>query len=130
MPRPVLPRAALAACAVLALAGCGEDKPVTAQNRTVGVKLDEYRIVPEVVRAPAGALRVIARNRGRLTHNLKIQRIPNDPEERFEDLGGTDTLQPGERGEARIVLRPGRYRMACSIANHDELGQYGTLIVE
>lgn len=120
----------LAAFAVAALAGCGGGpEPVPAQNRTIGVRLDEYRILPEAVTAPAGELRVIARNRGRLTHNLKIQRIPENPEGPYEDLGGTRTLQPGERGESRIVLAPGTYRMACSIANHDDLGQYGTLTV-
>lgn len=100
-----------------------------ALNRTIGVRLDEYRILPTAIRAPAGALRIIARNRGRLTHNVRVETTPDDPEARPDVLGGTATLHPGERDEQSIVLRPGRYRLICSIANHDVLGQFGTLIV-
>jgi len=46
-------------------------------------------------------------------------------------LGSTPTAQPREtvRTARAIRLAPGRYRLACTIANHDTLGQYGTLIV-
>ena len=131
MPGPMLRRAAPSIAVALAavLAGCGSAGPVPVANRTIGVKLDEYRITPERISAPAGELRIIARNRGRLTHNLKIERVPADPEGRPEVLGGTATLHPGERGESRITLEPGTYRLACTIANHDDLGQYGELVV-
>ncbi len=121
-------RFGLAATIVL-LAGCGADRPTPALHRTIGVRLDEYRIVPEAITAPAGRLRIIARNRGRLTHNVKVQTIPSDPEQQPDVLGGTDTLQPGERDEKSIVLRPGRYELVCTIGNHDDLGQFGTLTV-
>ena len=128
---PLPPRSAAAGAAVLlTLAGCGADDPLPVENRTIGVRLDEYRIRPERISAPAGTLRIIARNKGRLTHNLKVQREGDDPEARPEDLGGTDTLHPGERGEGTITLGPGTYRLACTIANHDDLGQYGELVVE
>ena len=39
------------------------------------------------------------------------------------------TAHPGETVVARAVLRPGRYRLVCTLANHDNLGQYGVLIV-
>ena len=32
-------------------------------------------------------------------------------------------------GVRRLVLKPGRYRLACTISNHDNLGQYGELKV-
>jgi hypothetical protein len=28
-----------------------------------------------------------------------------------------------------VRLNPGTYRMRCSLANHDDLGMYGTLLV-
>ena len=38
----------------------------------------------------------------------------------------------GIGGTQRIVsgLQPGTYRLVCTIANHDDLGQYGTLKVQ
>ena len=40
-------------------------------------------------------------------------------------------MQPGERAEAiKVTLLPGEYRLVCTIANHDDLGQYGTLKVQ
>jgi len=117
--------------ALVPLAGCGggESDAIPAQNRTIGVKLSEYRITPGRIVAPAGKLRLIARNEGILTHNVVVQRVPDDPGEEPEALGRTDTLHPGERAETEITLKPGTYRMVCTLGNHDDLGQYGTLIV-
>ena len=40
-------------------------------------------------------------------------------------------MQPGETAPAiKIALQPGTYRLVCTIANHDDLGQYGTLVVK
>ena len=45
--------------------------------------------------------------------------------------GGTRTAQPGETVTTTFPqLEPGTYRLACTIANHDDLGQYGKLIVQ
>ena len=38
-------------------------------------------------------------------------------------------MHPGERVETEFTIRPGTYRLVCTIANHDDLGQIGTLIV-
>ena len=40
-------------------------------------------------------------------------------------------MQAGESAEPiKVVLTPGTYRLVCTIANHDDLGQYGELVVE
>jgi plastocyanin len=128
MPRRHLTLVALASLPLLA-AGCGSSRAVPVQNRTVGVKLDEYRITPEKMTAPAGELRIIARNRGRLTHNVVVETIVKSPEDQPQILGRVDTLHPGERAETHITLKRGTYRLVCTIGNHDDLGQYGTLVV-
>jgi uncharacterized cupredoxin-like copper-binding protein len=28
-----------------------------------------------------------------------------------------------------VTLRPGTYELRCTLANHDDLGMYGTLVV-
>ena len=136
MPRP---RARLPRLVALALAlagtsapaaGCGGE-PATIEDRTLTVRLSEYRLEPQDVRVRAGRLRVVAVNRGRLTHNLHVVRPdPDDRERPPADLGGTPTAQPGDtRRHTFRNLRPGRYRIVCTIANHDDLGMWGTLEV-
>ena len=124
--------AAIAVAAAVALAGCGEDDPTTIDGRELRVRLDEYRIIPEDVRVQAGRLRIVATNVGRLTHNVKVvQEDEEDREAREIEVGGTGTAQPGETVTFTFEdLPPGEYRMACTIANHDHLGQYGELFVE
>ncbi|HEV2062287.1 MAG TPA: cupredoxin domain-containing protein [Solirubrobacteraceae bacterium] len=122
---------ALAVACAAALAGCGEEDPVRIEDRELRVELDEFRIVPEDVSVAPGRLRIVATNVGRLTHNLHV--VKEDEEDREApptDLGGTSTAQPGETATYTFEnLRPGEYRMVCTIANHDDLGQYGELIV-
>jgi plastocyanin len=127
--RPVVFAAIATTC--LVLTGCGDDPPVTVENRTLTVELDEYRILPEDAVVRPGRLRIAATNVGRLTHNLKIVRERKDDREAPPiELGGTATAQPGDTVSATFErLRPGRYRMVCTISNHDDLGQYGELIV-
>ena len=134
MPRAMPLRLALLGTLLLAvagLAGCGEDDPVRIESRELRVELDEFRIVPEDVSVASRRLRIVATNVGRLTHNLKI--VKEDEEDREApptDLGGTGTAQHGETATFTFEnLEPGEYRIVCTITNHDDLGQYGELIV-
>ena len=135
MPRPMPLRALLSAVlasAVLALAGCGDEEPVRADGRELRVELDEFRVIPQNSVVSSGRLRIVATNVGRLPHNLKVVR--EDEEDREApptELGGTGTAQPGETATFTFAnLDPGEYRVVCTITNHDDLGQYGDLIVE
>ena len=137
MPGPVpSPRAIRAAPVALALAlaalaaGCGGE-PVEVEGRTLRLRLDEYGISPQDVKVSPGRAGVVAPNAGRLTHNVRVVRQgPDDAEAPRVGLDGTRTAQPGESVPVTIDLRPGEYRVDCTIANHDDLGQYGTLVVE
>jgi uncharacterized cupredoxin-like copper-binding protein len=76
----------------------------------------------------SGRVELVARNVGRLTHNLRVEVPPGDPEEQTEPLATTPTAQPGETVRVTVSLKPGTYRMRCSLANHDDLGMYGTVL--
>ena len=96
-------------------------------------RADEQRAAGEeedgLVRA--GRVRLQAVNTGRLTHNLTVESFEHEEGEEPHLYGRTDTLHPGQRGSERapIYLKPGKYRLTCTIGNHDDLGQYGELKV-
>jgi plastocyanin len=122
----------LVALAALPAAGCGADVAYTrAPDRRVDVRLDEYRVLPEHIEARAGRITLVARNTGRLTHNLAVVQferpLGTEQEKGYGDP--TKTLFPGETGQTTVDLKPGKYRLVCTIANHDNLGQYGELKV-
>jgi hypothetical protein len=130
MPRSTLPPALLAVLA-LALGGCGDEGVFRTDRPILRLMLDEYRVVPQsIVVVKPKRMKFDVRNDGRLTHNLAIQ-IPEGPDGRPVEVARTETMQPGERAEAiKLTLQPGEYRLVCTIANHDDLGQYGTLKVQ
>jgi hypothetical protein len=130
MLRSTLPIAPLAALA-LAFAGCGEGEVFRTERPLLKITLDEYRIVPQNVSIRPGRTKLVVRNSGRLTHNLAIQdelpggRFVEQPDRRVA------TMQPGQTAEPiKVELTPGTYRLVCTIANHDDLGQFGTLEVK
>jgi hypothetical protein len=125
--------AACLAATALATAGCGESERVRTDRPILRLTLDEYRILPQNVSVRPGRIKIVARNTGRLTHNLVIQVPPEEPGDKpVPVLGGRLTsMQPGEAAEPiKVVLAKGTYRIVCTIANHDDLGQYGELVVE
>ena len=131
----LLPRCAtLAAVGAAALAaGCGEPDPVDDRDGRLRLELTEYALDPQVIKTSSPAVRIRAVNRGRLTHNVAIQEEAEGEGALAQPrvLGSTPTAHPGEtvRTGRAIRLAPGRYRLACTVANHDTLGEYGTLIV-
>ncbi len=129
MPRSILPAilvGALAAC----LSGCGDDDVFRTDRPILRMKLDEYRIVPQNIVAKPGRMKFVVRNTGRLTHNLVLQ-IPEGPDGKPVEIARVSTMQPGETGEPiKVTLLRREYRLVCTIANHDDLGQYGKLDVQ
>jgi plastocyanin len=131
MPAQRATLAALGAVAIFAAAGCGGDQPFVRarSDGTVRMTLDEFRLDPERVYSPTSRVRIVARNTGRLTHNVAIVSDDTSPDAEEVQYARSRTAHPGETVVARATLRPGRYRLVCTLANHDNLGQYGTLVV-
>jgi plastocyanin len=117
----------LALCSLL-VAGCGGDddsgRTVTAPaNSKLRVVADEYSFDPStIVLKGAGTLTLNLRNGGSLAHNLKL--FKGD-----EEVGGTPTLPSGESKSTRLNLEHGRYRMVCTVGDHEQLGMRGTVEV-
>jgi hypothetical protein len=120
---------ALAAIATPLLAGCGTQRTVRVSTHEVNLVLSEYRIAPQSTEAPAGRLRIVARNRGILTHNIELERGSLDSSERTV-IARIHTLLPGER-EAILTgpLAPGRYLLVSTVEDQTTLGMSATLIL-
>ena len=129
----VLAAVAGTAGAVAFMGGCGDDgRAVVDRDATLRLRVDEFRIAPANVRTRAGRVHLVARNAGRLTHNVAVETFSDSPEtDSPVELGRTATAHPGETvsENGELTLRPGKYRLVCTIGNHDDLGQYGTLVV-
>ena len=108
--------------ALLALAGCGEGPTTRERSHKFTVTLDDYVIRPQYISAPRGKLSVTAVNRGRVGHTLRI-RVNDTVVLAFM------AIPPGQRRTRTFHLRKGRYTMFCAIANHEELGMRGTLVI-
>lgn len=126
MSRSVTTAAVLAALAAV-VGGCGGDDPYRTDRPILRMVVDEYRIVPQDVVVRPGRMKFVVRNTGRLPHNLVIQE-PDGPDGKPVEIARTDTMQPGQTAPAiKVTLAPGTYRLVCTILNHDDLGQYGSL---
>jgi uncharacterized cupredoxin-like copper-binding protein len=122
----------VAVLGALVATGCGDEIAYTrAPDRRVDVRLDEYRVLPEHIQVTAGRVTITARNTGRLTHNLVVVQFSRPLGDEVEHQYGqpTKTLFPGETGSTTVNLKAGKYRLICTIGNHDNLGQYAELKV-
>jgi plastocyanin len=123
------PAVILFASAAAVAGGCGGDDLVVDRDAVLHLKLDEYRIRPGRIAVRPGRIRIVARNEGVLTHNVVVQ-VPAESEvQKPRQLARTDTAHPGQTVTAAVVLEPGTYRLACTIGNHVNLGQFATLEV-
>jgi uncharacterized cupredoxin-like copper-binding protein len=109
----------------IGLAGCWGGETAVLEERVVTVTLDDYAIMPQDISVREGRVRFVASNAGRLTHNLRVE----EPDDGTEPLGGTETAQPGDTVRTTVDLEPGTYLLRCSLANHDDLGMTGKLVV-
>jgi plastocyanin len=116
------PLALAAALALVFASGCGGAKPVR-ETHAFTITLDDYLIRPQAIRVPKGRrLTVTVHNAGRLGHTLRIRSANHN-------VMVITTIAPGGSRSRSFKLAPGRYTMYCALANHEELGMSGTLVV-
>jgi hypothetical protein len=89
----------------------------------LGVGASEFHLVLSRPSVRAGVVEIELQNTGQDPHDLRVRRV-----------GGTRTFtipltKPGARREIAIHLRPGRYRLWCSVAGHRALGMQALLRV-
>jgi len=89
------------------------------------VELSEWAIKPGTLDLPAGKTKFVATNVGNVTHNVAFSLegqgiVGKSPD--FKKADGPQTFE--------VDLKPGTYKMVCTIVGHEEAGMVGTLTVK
>jgi hypothetical protein len=85
---------------------------------------DEFRFSSSRGAVPAGRLRLQLKNIGEDDHDLRIVGPRGTPR------AATGVVRPGRVGQIRVRLPRGRYTLICTVADHEERGMRGTLVVK
>jgi uncharacterized cupredoxin-like copper-binding protein len=93
---------------------------------------------------PAGDVKFEVSNGSKDTvHEMLVLPLPADgaalpysakdarfDEEKAGSLGEVEELQPGKSGDLTLTLKPGKYALACNVANHFANGMWTVLTVK
>ena len=107
---------------LLALVGCDRRPTTDVPDGAVTLRVRDFRYDHQTVRVPVGRITFDVRNAGREETNFRLRRGDRE-------LLSVSTIEPGASGTASIRLPAGRYTMYSSVGRHEELGEYGELIV-
>jgi uncharacterized cupredoxin-like copper-binding protein len=100
-----------------------------AARGTVYVQLGDYWAAPAVSSIRAGKVTFVAKNVGRVPHELMVERMPmkfDSPMHPNEDAaqGMIADMDPGHSGRMTMRLRPGTYMLFCNVSGHYAAGQH------
>jgi plastocyanin len=95
--------------------------PAPKGGGTVTIGETEYKLIPAHATARAGAVSVVAKNTGTIVHTLEVE--GNGVEKKTGDIS------PGSSATLKASLKPGTYKMYCTVSGHKGLGMKGTLVV-
>ncbi len=91
------------------------------QEGPVEIALKDFKLEPEQITVKAGKVTFVLINKGRYTHDLRVEGQGVD--EKAPRVGA------GREFRWELTLEPGEYHISCPISNHDERGMVGTLVV-
>jgi hypothetical protein len=83
----------------------------------------EYRIGTSRAKAPAGLLVAQLQNNGQDDHDLAVRTA------RGQIVAKTKIVHHGGLGQLRVRLKPGRYQLVCTLADHEARGMRAVLVV-
>jgi uncharacterized cupredoxin-like copper-binding protein len=95
----------------------------------VYVQLGDYWAAPTVRSVNAGKVTFVAKNVGRVPHELMVERMPikmDGPMQPNEHAaqGMIDDMMAGQSGHMTVRLGPGTYMLFCNAPGHYALGQH------
>jgi hypothetical protein len=83
----------------------------------------EYRLLLSRGAVKAGAVSLEAIDRGMDPHDLRLRAVVSKGEIAAPEL------RPGQRWDGVVHLKPGTYRLWCTLPEHARLGMHATLTV-
>jgi hypothetical protein len=83
----------------------------------------EFHIGASRKSAPAGVLVAELKNNGQDDHDLAVRNAHG------QVIASTGVVRHGALGRLRVRLRPGRYVLVCTLADHEALGMRSVLVV-
>jgi hypothetical protein len=92
------------------------------------VTADEWMLLTSRQAVKAGRVQVQLYNRGEDAHDIAARRV-NRLAERVGRTWRIRETRPGELGEATWRLRSGKYRLWCTLREHEALGMRASLRV-
>jgi uncharacterized cupredoxin-like copper-binding protein len=126
------------------LLGAGVAGAALPKATTVIVNADEYSFAPSTPRAPAGRVRFVVHNDGRMEHDLVILRTDRAPNaiplkgktgrtvehgKGVKKMGAIRRIRSGEIKSDTVRLPAGHYVLVCSIAGHYAAGMFSEFVV-
>jgi uncharacterized cupredoxin-like copper-binding protein len=95
----------------------------------VSVQLGDFTVKPSAPAVQAGKVTFVARNVGKVEHELMIERMPmktDGPGQPNEEAaqGMIEDMQPGQSGRMTVKLTPGKYVLFCNVPGHYAAGQH------
>lgn len=83
----------------------------------------EFHLGASRASTPAGVLIAQLKNNGQDDHDLAVRNA------RGRIIASTGVVRHGALGQLRVRLRPGRYVLVCTLADHEALGMRAVLVV-
>ena len=134
-------RTTIALLAVVALGLVGALGASAARSAAaVSVKLKEFTLVPTPKTAKAGKVTFVARNTGKVEHELVViktnvppGKLPVNAKSRVSEkgsVGEVGEIGPGQVKQRTLTLARGRYVLLCNLPGHYKAGQYSGFTVQ
>lgn len=106
-----------------------------AKHGTIYVQLGDFWAGPTVSVTRPGKVTFVARNVGKVPHELMVERMPMkfespmSPDENAAQ-GMIADMQPGHTGRMTMRLRAGKYMLFCNLPGHYASGQHMVFTVK
>jgi uncharacterized cupredoxin-like copper-binding protein len=116
------------------MGGANQTAPVVGGAHVITAQLGEMFVRPSVTSVPAGKVTFQAKNIGKVTHELMVERMPmkfDSPGHPTESAaqGMIEDMDPGRAGKMTLTLKPGKYMLFCNVPGHYAAGQHTVLTV-
>ena len=131
--------AAVTITALLAVLAAGATVSFgNASGTKVNVTLKEFKLLPSPKTAGAGRVLFVAKNVGKVRHEMVVIRtnlapsklpVTNGRASEKGTVGEIGDVDPGKTRSKTLVLKAGKYVLICNLKGHHQAGQYAGFTV-